>query len=88
MTKTHIKRYSGLLNRKNNIVEQQLEDKTPLMLLKEESRVDSKSFKLKMLRRGFALEDYENYLHKMNNTKAKSQYDPNANIFLTRVPIE
>lgn len=65
-----------------------MEDKAPLMLLKEESRVDSKSFKLKMLRRGFLREDYEAYLQETRNTKSKTQYNPNANNFLTRVPIE
>lgn len=59
MTKTQIKKYHNLLAQKNNIVEQQLDDSAPLMLLKEESKVDSKSFKLKMLRRGFQREDYE-----------------------------
>jgi hypothetical protein len=88
MVKTQIERYSSLLARKDNLVDQHVEDKTPLLLLKAESRIDSKSFKLKMLRKGFLREDYETFLRQTHHIKQTVQYDPNANNYLTRVPIE
>lgn len=51
-------------------------DSTPLFLLEDSSRVDSKSFKLKMLRRGFMKDHYEAYLKDMGVEQAQLQTSP------------